>query len=794
MPDLKQDRLQALRKWEFQIEYHYDKIQYLDWAFDTLIIQYGALLQNKVENWDKKLELLKNNPDHKERVLSLLDVVRPLVVTEDTPDWRSALEENVRILEEKDKQEETEKKALARALLSQKHPHQEAQKIISQIEVAVQQAGKNLETELPPVITSDLIVTPPDTLSHIAHAAVSTATKTNPSYTLADASISLIPLVPPLVPLDPVIDYVHTTTSSYLSKLPPIAQQDIASATTILKFSHPTLSSNNISALFQQMQPLEEAKAGKAIDFPPEVPDLIANIEIHTSGNARLTHLLATAFLKNTGVSPSSAQTAAIALVKQGIPQIAYLLASYSPPSPKPLETEHSRNHIFRELQRVGLSFIQDQSPLDRFLFQALYTAPSLDYTQVYAHLQNDRGPTSSSSSSLSKNPFLRFLFDQGSSQIQDEIVSTAWQKFSTSALGQSLGLGAKAAVTTGTEAAAVGATTATGTGLTATVSGFLASLGIADPEPITKVIVLAAAMLAAKAKDILSWAKRNFRPIAIATGAAIGLLVFGPVGAVLGAVGGFVIASPIVSLSATANSIGTGITSASTAMVGLVATEIATPIIVIALSVPIVIALFLFIINTSALVVPVNLYGSPGIGNIINPPMGPGGNYPSCWPTHGKITQGPYCSTGNSSHCSYRSNAVDIANTLGEPIYATHDGTAYPLVYPADADFGGWGIYVEVRSPLGFRTVYGHLSESIDKIMDVKSGTQIGAMGRTGWVIGIPGIHSHYELMSLAGGPPPYTMPPPNSPKGLVPTYQLGGSTEGCFANESGGSANVVK
>ena len=115
-----------------------------------------------------------------------------------------------------------------------------------------------------------------------------------------------------------------------------------------------------------------------------------------------------------------------------------------------------------------------------------------------------------------------------------------------------------------------------------------------------------------------MSWAKRNFKKLAIAIGATIGLLVGGPVGAVFGAVGGFVVASPIVSLSATANSIGTGITSASTALVGLVATEIATPIIVIALSVPIVIALFLFIINTSALVVPPNpfslIYLPPGI------------------------------------------------------------------------------------------------------------------------------------------------------------------------------------
>jgi len=413
------------------------------------------------------------------------------------------------------------------------------------------------------------------------------------------------------------------------------------------------------------------------------------------------------------------------------------------------------------------------------------YDAPS----QVQSFYQHR------ASASPQMKGFFNDLWNFGTGQITDQIKNKAGEvvldKFWATSAGQglrsALGLGAKAAVTAGTEAAA-------GAAVGAEVG---AAAGTAVAPGVGTIIGLVIGFIASKSKDILSWAKRNFRPIAVATGAAIGLLILGPVGAVLGAVGGFVVASPMVSLTTVANSVATGITSASTALVGLVATEIATPIIVIVLSVPIVIALFLFIINTSALVVPVNLIGSSGFGNVINPPMGPGGNYPTCWPTRGKITQGPSCSTGNSSHCSYRSNAVDIANKLGEPIYATHDGTAYPLVYPASADFGGWGIYVEVRSPLGFRTVYGHMSESIDKIMEVKSGTQIGAMGRTGWVIGIPGIHTHYELMSLAGGPPPFTMPPPNSPKipkGLVPTYQLGGSTEGCFANESGGSADVVK
>ena len=380
-------------------------------------------------------------------------------------------------------------------------------------------------------------------------------------------------------------------------------------------------------------------------------------------------------------------------------------------------------------------------------------------------------------SSSPQMKGFFNDIWNFGTGEIKDKTAQVVLDKFWTTSAGQglrsALGLGAKATVTAGAEAAVVGAEVAAGPpGWVLAVATVLATFG----------------------KDILSWAKRNSKKLIIATGAAIGLLIAGPVGAVLGAVGGFVVASPMASLSTAASSIGTGVTSASTALVGLVATEIATPIIVIVLSVPIVIVLFLFIINTSSLIVPVNLLNAPEYGSIVNPPMGPGGEYPNCWPTRGTITQGPYCSTHSSSHCNTRANGLDIANSLGTPVYATHDGRAYPLRY-STAGTGGFGLYVEVRSPKGFKTIYGHLSAAIDKEMSVTSGTEIGKMGASGWVIGKNPWHLHYDLMSITRGAlPPFTMPPPKSPNGLVPTYQLQGATVGCFANESGGSPTIVK
>jgi len=196
------------------------------------------------------------------------------------------------------------------------------------------------------------------------------------------------------------------------------------------------------------------------------------------------------------------------------------------------------------------------------------------------------------------RSPQMREFFlevrDFGLSKVQDKVTQVALDKFWGSAAGRSigsaLGLGAKAGATVATEAAA-----------TAAVVGAEAAAG--PPGWVAAAITIAVTF----GKDVLSWAKRHFKELSMAVGAAIGLLFFGPIGAVLGAVGGFAISTPIASLSGTVNTIGAGVTATSTALVGLVATEIAAPIIVIALSVPIVVALVLFIINSGALIVPVN-------------------------------------------------------------------------------------------------------------------------------------------------------------------------------------------
>jgi murein DD-endopeptidase MepM/ murein hydrolase activator NlpD len=197
-------------------------------------------------------------------------------------------------------------------------------------------------------------------------------------------------------------------------------------------------------------------------------------------------------------------------------------------------------------------------------------------------------------------------------------------------------------------------------------------------------------------------------------------------------------------------------------------------------LAIPIVIALLLFIINTSSLVVPANIQSSINIGA--------GGIYPACWPTDGTITQGPYgkdqngidiVCTGTCSHKQYNSNAIDIAKNVGEPVYATHDGLVQVFtIASTNSDFGN---YITVTSASGFVSIYAHLSGFAITSGNIRAGTIIGYMGSTG---NSTGPHLHYELRFSSGT------------SGLVsdflPKFKLHEKTTGCFARDSGGVNSI--
>lgn len=240
--------------------------------------------------------------------------------------------------------------------------------------------------------------------------------------------------------------------------------------------------------------------------------------------------------------------------------------------------------------------------------------------------------------------------------------------------------------------------------------------------------------------------------------GGLVVLGTLGGLGALAAKAGGIGVAGS--GIAGFGNSIMYGITSVALPAIGV-------PAIIALVATPAIIAIILFIINSGAFLVPPSL----GVGGS----LGPGGAYPSCWPTTGRVTQGVPGTTTcydngvpvTCSHVQYNENAVDIAGNLGDPVYATHDGTAY--AFPQHDLYGN---YVLIVSPLGFSTIYAHLSEiTFSGSAQVTAGTLIGKQGATGHATG---VHLHYEIR---GG-------------GIdFPPYVVGQPVSGCFASEQGGS-----
>jgi hypothetical protein len=82
-----------------------------------------------------------------------------------------------------------------------------------------------------------------------------------------------------------------------------------------------------------------------------------------------------------------------------------------------------------------------------------------------------------------------------------------------------------------------------------------------------------------------------------------------------------------------------------------------------------------------------------------------------------------------------------DFGESIGKPIYATHDGRVAAVRWDAE----GYGNYVVLNSGTGFSTLSAHaLSVSVKEGVYVKSGDIIGKVGSTG---GSSGPHLHFEV-----------------------------------------------
>ncbi|CQR70097.1 Murein DD-endopeptidase MepM [Sporomusa ovata DSM 2662] len=112
----------------------------------------------------------------------------------------------------------------------------------------------------------------------------------------------------------------------------------------------------------------------------------------------------------------------------------------------------------------------------------------------------------------------------------------------------------------------------------------------------------------------------------------------------------------------------------------------------------------------------------------------------PSIWPASGDVTSGfgwrssPW-GGGNELH-----PGIDIANSIGTPIFATADG-----VVEQSGWSGGYGNTVQIDHGNGIETIYGHNSSVlVNAGQSVKKGQIISYMGSTGRSTG---PHVHYEV-----------------------------------------------
>lgn len=544
--------------------------------------------------------------------------------------------------------DEQQAKAEAEVVKKGFDPKIEAQKRIN----AIGQVAKNFQQAQQSEIAQQIT----DSTETISYQAVlspeATITSTSQlgftsTATAAEVSIEIAPLATITYPYSENIESVFLqTTSSLPENIPDSSVVAIASAVTTLKYcATPTpLTGRDYENLIELVVKTEEAETGQRIDIPKESITSIANI----SPVQPPEQIFQTAL--KTELTRAGASDRAISNVFKASPFL-YAVSGHTPTKPTDSKQEivDKKSQVFGALAQVVLAQYGVIRPEN---------LQNLSFAWIYSAAQNYYGPdqvfTSRFQNLSVANPFdnqvVSFFKDQGLGKIKSYVTDTyiqplateAFSNFAASGLGQALGFGAKAAVTTGVETAAattaavgageVAAGAAAGTGLAATITGFLTALGIADPEPITKVIIAALALLSTQIKNIVSGLKKIFKNLILLLGGGIALLG-GALGMVLaGIVGlgipGMVIGAGVGAVGFTALTGGSKALSAaaskatalSGALVGLAAVEIGTTVIIIAISIPIVVALILFIINTSAFVVPPNYDGFPsgGSGNDI--------------------------------------------------------------------------------------------------------------------------------------------------------------------------------
>lgn len=97
----------------------------------------------------------------------------------------------------------------------------------------------------------------------------------------------------------------------------------------------------------------------------------------------------------------------------------------------------------------------------------------------------------------------------------------------------------------------------------------------------------------------------------------------------------------------------------------------------------------------------------------------------------------------GRKSRGIHGFNGIDLADTCGQPVYASAEGSV--IIARASGWNGGYGKYIVISHSNGVQTLYAHLSAlSMTAGFAARQGSPIGLIGSTG---NSTGCHVHFEV-----------------------------------------------
>ena len=595
MADLVQQQTAILQQTAVLVGLHPTDLRFITQTESDLWTTYEARLIQKFG--PAAITKIKENPDPLDRVLSLIDEIRKSLISDSAGNLAlDNIQANIKILEENRTKERLQREVEAKTK-SGEELYQKQLDLLKKLS----QKFPVLEKSLPDIAPS-LVLEPQGTLEKL-------------SSVIPPEELAV--LVPEIS--DPVIEHLYIRAT----KITP----DLASTFTVFKIANPEATTPEVQKLIDRITLASEASR-EPISVSEDAVSLLSKISFPTETN------LGTLSLTNQFLKADYPLDQSASLAKQftaNFVPIVNTIASFTPhehnETPQQYSTKVSAVKIFFSNQIIdylGLQTIYFTNPAQYYGNETV--------SQSFHPNQEQSGA-------------LNFIFNIG----KDELSKKAWGKFAASEIGQ------KVLTKFATEVPKAAAGTVTKTGLAAGITSVLTTLGIADPEPISKAILAALAVVSMFGKQIWDGTKKIFKNLTL-----------------VAATGGAAVASAIpISLAGASR----GFTAMSSAMVGLVATEIAAPIVITIISIPIVVALLLFIINTSAFVVPPG--NSPGF--IGYPFSGPGGSI-SCDPPHEPL------GFPNSATNSITSRAWQIVDRLERGFWCYWNKSPdYPELFDAE-------------------------------------------------------------------------------------------------------------